>query len=184
MVLRKQTAYSGMWSTRLDFEPSNDFEEAGTVVFYSDVSYAAILIKSVNGSRVIVARWTDHETRTIKASLIRFIFTLSLTASGEDVCSATYRASRPVHTSRTYSLHFVIRGCRRRNNSGCHRSLFHGTRWRFPGRIRILLYRRTLWAIQSDGRWREWTLSCALHLGFVRRTRHGSRSQGLGSTGQ
>jgi beta-xylosidase len=66
MILRKQTAYRGIWSTRLDFEPTNDFEEAGTVVFYSDVSYAAIIIKSVQGSKVIVARWTDPETRTVK----------------------------------------------------------------------------------------------------------------------
>jgi len=66
MLLRKQTSYRGIWSTRLDFDPKNEYEEAGTTVFYSDTSYAAVLIKSIQGSRVVMARWTDNVTRTVK----------------------------------------------------------------------------------------------------------------------
>lgn len=66
MLLRKQTSYRGIWSTRLDFDPKNDYEEAGTAVFYSDTSYATVLIRSIQGSRVVMARWTDNLTRTVK----------------------------------------------------------------------------------------------------------------------
>lgn len=66
MVLRKQTSYTGTWSTRIDFEPTNEYEEAGTVAFYSDVSYAAIIVKLVGDRRIVLARWTDHESRTVK----------------------------------------------------------------------------------------------------------------------
>lgn len=77
MVLRKQTSYTGTWSTRIDFEPTNEYEEAGTVAFYSDASYAAIVIKLVGDKRVIQARWTCHESRTVKVCLERVSSQLS-----------------------------------------------------------------------------------------------------------
>lgn len=69
MVLRKQLSYNGTWSTRLDFTPTNEYEEAGTVLYYSDMSYAAIVVKQVGDRRVILARWTDHLSRDVKVSL-------------------------------------------------------------------------------------------------------------------
>lgn len=66
MLLRKQTALRGSWSTSLHFDPEDEFEEAGSVVYYSNISYGAILIKRRGGERVVLARWTDYESRTTK----------------------------------------------------------------------------------------------------------------------
>jgi beta-xylosidase len=71
MLLRKQTAYIGKWSTKLHFEPESEYDQAGTTVYYSAFSFAAIYITKENGRLAIVARWTDHETRTIQVGLAR-----------------------------------------------------------------------------------------------------------------
>lgn len=68
MILRKQTAHTGIWSTSIDFDPVDEYEEAGAVVYYSNISYGAILIKRRNGRRQVVARWTDHLSRETKVS--------------------------------------------------------------------------------------------------------------------
>lgn len=60
MILRKQVAFSGCWSTELEFSPSHENQEAGTCVYWSNWAYAAILIRrSRNGTRELVVRWTD-----------------------------------------------------------------------------------------------------------------------------
>lgn len=80
MLLRKQVTYTGTWSTRIDFEPTNEYEEAGTVAYYSDASYAAIIIKQVGDKRVVIARWTGHESRTVKVTLHSLRGRLELTS--------------------------------------------------------------------------------------------------------
>ena len=66
ILLRKQTAYSGVWTTALDFQPLDAYEEAGTTIFYSGESYAAILIRQGEISREVVVRWTDPIRRDIQ----------------------------------------------------------------------------------------------------------------------
>lgn len=52
------------------YEPGNEWEEAGTVVFYSRWSYIAIVIrKNKDGKKEIVARWTEAaENKKTKVS--------------------------------------------------------------------------------------------------------------------
>lgn len=60
MLLRRQTAYNGTWRTRIEFDPADEWEEAGTTVFYSKWSYIALVIRrSKEGSKEVVVRWTD-----------------------------------------------------------------------------------------------------------------------------
>ena len=62
MLLRRQTSYNGTWKTRMIYDPTDEWEEAGTVVWYSRWSYIAIVIrKTKEGQREIVARWTDAD---------------------------------------------------------------------------------------------------------------------------
>lgn len=68
MLLRKQLAHSGVWSTRMHFDPSSEYEEAGTTIFYSYASYAAILVTMMGQQRVVMARYTDPDTRKVKVS--------------------------------------------------------------------------------------------------------------------
>lgn len=71
MILRKQIAHTGIWSTSIDFDPIDEYEEAGAVVYYSNISYGAILIRKKDERREILARWTDHVSRTTKVSIDR-----------------------------------------------------------------------------------------------------------------
>lgn len=60
MLLRRQEAYNGTWRTRIDFDPADEWEEAGTTVFYSRFSYIALLVrKDKDGKKEVVVRWTD-----------------------------------------------------------------------------------------------------------------------------
>jgi beta-xylosidase len=69
MVLRKQTALSGTWSTAIDFNPQASYEEAGTAVFLSAYSYASLFVRlSGKGKREVVARWLDEETDAVTVS--------------------------------------------------------------------------------------------------------------------
>jgi hypothetical protein len=70
MLLRRQTSYNGVWTTRIVYEPVDEWEEAGTVVFYSRWSYIAIVIrKNKDGKKEIVARWTEAaENKKTKVS--------------------------------------------------------------------------------------------------------------------
>jgi len=44
------------------YDPTDEWEEAGTVVWYSRWSYIAIVTrKTKEGQREIVARWTDAD---------------------------------------------------------------------------------------------------------------------------
>ena len=44
------------------YDPADEWEEAGTVVWYSRWSYIAILVrKNGEGEREVVVRWTDAE---------------------------------------------------------------------------------------------------------------------------
>jgi hypothetical protein len=69
MVLRKQTALIGVWSTAIDFSPQAPYEEAGTAVFLSAYSYASLFIRlSGTGKREVVARWLHEETDALTVS--------------------------------------------------------------------------------------------------------------------
>jgi beta-xylosidase len=71
MVLRKQTALSGVWSTAVDFNPQAAYEEAGTAVFLSAYSYVSLFIRlSGTGKREVVARWLDEETDAVTVSCV------------------------------------------------------------------------------------------------------------------
>ena len=60
MLLRRQTSYNGTWATRIDFDPADEWEEAGTTVFYSRWSYIALLVRrNKGGEKEVVVRWTD-----------------------------------------------------------------------------------------------------------------------------
>jgi beta-xylosidase len=60
MLLRRQTSYDGTWTTRIKYEPADEWEEAGTVVYYSKWSYIAIVVrKNKDGKKEILARWTE-----------------------------------------------------------------------------------------------------------------------------
>jgi hypothetical protein len=62
MLLRRQTSYDGIWKTRMIYDPADEWEEAGTTVFYSRWSYIALVIrKNKDGEKEIVARWTDAD---------------------------------------------------------------------------------------------------------------------------
>ena len=52
------------------YEPADEWEEAGTTVFYSRWSYIALVIrKDKNGEKEIVARWTDADDgKAVKVS--------------------------------------------------------------------------------------------------------------------
>jgi hypothetical protein len=44
------------------YDPADEWEEAGTVVWYSRWSYIAILVrKNEKGEKEVVVRWTDAE---------------------------------------------------------------------------------------------------------------------------
>lgn len=62
-LFRRQKDYAGVWSTILSFEPDNQCEEAGTVVYYGVNSYAAILIRKKVDGREVVARWKDVDVQ-------------------------------------------------------------------------------------------------------------------------
>ena len=70
MLLRRQTSYNGIWKTRIIYDPADEWEEAGTVVWYSRWSYIAILVrKNEKGEKEVVARWTDAENdKAVKVS--------------------------------------------------------------------------------------------------------------------
>lgn len=60
MLLQRQTAYNGTWRTRIEFDPADEWEEAGTTVFYSKWSYIALVIRrNKSGEKEVVVRWTD-----------------------------------------------------------------------------------------------------------------------------
>lgn len=78
-VLRKQRAFSGCWSTELEFSPKMENEEAGTCVYWSNWAYAAVLLrKGRNGTRELVVRWTDDEEDRTKVSYSPSLFLLVL----------------------------------------------------------------------------------------------------------
>lgn len=69
MLLRKQTSLTGTWETSLEFEPENEYEEAGTAVYLLGASYIAMLIRQKAGVRQIVLQWID-EQHTLKVSTV------------------------------------------------------------------------------------------------------------------
>lgn len=71
MLLRRQTAYNGAWRTRIDFDPADEWEEAGTTVFYSRWSYIALLLRrNKEGKKEVVVRWTEAaEGKKVKVSM-------------------------------------------------------------------------------------------------------------------
>jgi beta-xylosidase len=73
MLLRRQTSYDGTWKTRMIYEPADEWEEAGTTVFYSRWSFIAIIVrKNKEGKKEIVARWTDaDDKKAIKVHYLR-----------------------------------------------------------------------------------------------------------------
>lgn len=54
MFLRKQTVRRTLWSTQLNFQPSSDRTEAGTVVWWNYLTYSSIGIRRApDGSRYV-----------------------------------------------------------------------------------------------------------------------------------
>lgn len=62
MLVRKQTAHSGVWRTSVEFEPETEYEEAGTAVFWSNFSYIALAIRKNGDGTELVLRWNEYET--------------------------------------------------------------------------------------------------------------------------
>lgn len=63
MVLRKQTSYSGLWSTTIEFEPTDTSSEAGIIATYSKWSFIAMLVRrGVDKALQLVLQWTDPDT--------------------------------------------------------------------------------------------------------------------------
>lgn len=76
-LFRRQKDYAGVWSTTLAFEPDNECEEAGTVVYYGVNSYAAILIRKKGDGREVVARWKDEDVKVkVSAASLQQLLTL------------------------------------------------------------------------------------------------------------
>ncbi|KAF7856116.1 hypothetical protein EAF04_010069 [Stromatinia cepivora] len=61
LFLRKQTSRTGVWSTRLTFNPTTPQMEAGTVVYWNHLTHASI---SIHGNH-----WADSTKRTIQFHL-------------------------------------------------------------------------------------------------------------------
>lgn len=73
MVMRKLPTPCGTWTSELDFNPANEFEEAGTTVYLSWMSYLALSIRmDQGGNRKIVLRWPEDQMET------HFLVSLSL----------------------------------------------------------------------------------------------------------
>jgi hypothetical protein len=63
-LFRKQTAFTGTWTTEIDFVPDYSGEEAGTTVYWSKYAFmAAGLRRSEDGDgRYAFLRWYDPDT--------------------------------------------------------------------------------------------------------------------------
>jgi hypothetical protein len=70
MLLRKQVAFKGIWSTVLDFSPAESDSEAGTTVYWSKYAFACIGIRRSEEGREVVLRWTDYQSDDIKVSYL------------------------------------------------------------------------------------------------------------------
>lgn len=74
MLLRRQTAYNGTWRTRIEFDPADEWEEAGTTVFYSRWSYIALIIRrNKAGKKEVVVRWTDKSGNKLTDLIPEFL---------------------------------------------------------------------------------------------------------------
>jgi hypothetical protein len=87
MLLRRQTSYNGIWKTRMIYDPADEWEEAGTVVWYSRWSYIAILVrKNGKGEKEVVVRWTDAENdKAVKVCLSSSSFSLIHSVYTDDI---------------------------------------------------------------------------------------------------
>lgn len=62
MLLRKLPTPCGIWTTEIEFDPVNEYEEAGATVYLSLLSYLALSVRrDVNGKRKIVMRWPEDQ---------------------------------------------------------------------------------------------------------------------------
>jgi hypothetical protein len=74
MLLRKQTAFAGVWNTELEFEPSRQGEEAGTIVWRNEYAFGAVSIRGVAANKdgglakAIVYRYFDMDSDDEKVS--------------------------------------------------------------------------------------------------------------------
>jgi beta-xylosidase len=70
IILRKQTALNGLWSTVIDFDPQTAYEEAGTVVYLTGYSYISLFLRaSVSGIRQVVAHWPAESGEGFEVSV-------------------------------------------------------------------------------------------------------------------
>jgi hypothetical protein len=79
------------------YEPADEWEEAGTTVFYSRWSFIAIIVrKNKEGKKEIVARWTDaDDKKAIKVHYLRLEAELITDQVGES--RATRKRSVGTH---------------------------------------------------------------------------------------
>ena len=70
MLLQKQTRFDMEWSTEVSFEPSRADEEAGTVVWLTTMTYAAVGVRGdgEGGLRIVFRR--PDESYIIQVSQI------------------------------------------------------------------------------------------------------------------
>lgn len=80
MLLRKQTAFEGVWTTELEFEPSRQGEEAGTLVWRNEYAFGAVSIRGVAANKrgalakAIVYRFFGKDSDDEKVSRPGIVF--------------------------------------------------------------------------------------------------------------
>ena len=61
VLLQKQTQIDCDWSTEVEFAPSREGEEAGTVVWLHEETFAALGLRKRGDALDVVLRWPDAE---------------------------------------------------------------------------------------------------------------------------
>ena len=59
-VFQKQTAFTGVWDVKVDFQP-NEGEEAGVVIWWSRRAYASLSLRGSASGRKLQIKWCPSE---------------------------------------------------------------------------------------------------------------------------